>query len=111
MDITTSTWTELLQQFFPIFTAPGAEIFSQLMIGWILCTVRRTVTGILPFANPTALGRRTSGLAYQHAIAPKKWSDLDRVGCADDQRSSSMVAGKAVSGGRRRILRHSGGKR
>jgi hypothetical protein len=54
MDIITSTWTELLQQFFPIFTAPGAEIFSQLMVGWVLCTVRRTVTGILPFADPLA---------------------------------------------------------
>lgn len=49
-----STWTTLLQQFFPLFTAPGAEIFSRLMIGWILCTTRRTVTGILPFADPWA---------------------------------------------------------
>ncbi len=54
MDTITSTWTELLQQFFPIFTALGAEIFSRLMIGWILCTARRTVTGILPFADPWA---------------------------------------------------------
>ena len=200
MGTITSTWTELLQQFFPIFTAPGAEIFSQLMVGWVLCTVRRTVTGILPFAdplaktrprclspllarcplehgkavatagqntdsdilsqrtpyagsgrytvssqrqksrgrglvarrrpfdpekhrlclgsesggvdlaNPAALGRRASGLAYQHAVAPKKWPDLDRIGCADDKRGLSVVAAKAVSGGRGRVLRHSGGK-
>ena len=47
-----STWTELLQQFFPIFTIPGAAIFVRLVTGWILCTTRRTVTGLLPFADP-----------------------------------------------------------
>ncbi len=52
MNIITSAWTELIQQFFPIFTAPGAKIFARLIEGWILCTVRRTVTGILPFADP-----------------------------------------------------------
>jgi len=71
MDITTSTWTELLQQFFPIFTAPGAEIFSQLMIGWILCTVRRTVTGILPFADPWA---KHAHDAYHRFFPDARWS-------------------------------------
>lgn len=52
-----STWAGLLQQFFPVFTVPGAEIFLKLITGWILCTVRRKVTGILPFADP----------AYEHA--------------------------------------------
>jgi hypothetical protein len=47
-----STWTDIIQQFFPIFTAPGTEIFSCLMTGWIMCTARRTITGILPFADP-----------------------------------------------------------
>lgn len=71
MDITTSTWTELLQQFFPIFTAPGAEIFSQLMTGWILCTVRRTVTGILPFADPWA---KHAHDAYHRFFPAARWS-------------------------------------
>jgi hypothetical protein len=43
----TSTWTALFQQFFPIFTAPGAAIFTRLMTGWVLCTMRRTVTGMI----------------------------------------------------------------
>jgi len=47
-----STWTDIIQQFFPIFTAPGTQIFSNLMTGWILCTTRRTTTGIIPFADP-----------------------------------------------------------
>ena len=49
---TISTWTDILNQFFLIFTAPGAKILVRLVEGWILCTVRRTVTGILPFADP-----------------------------------------------------------
>lgn len=49
---TISTWTDIIQQFFPIFTAPGAQIFARLITGWVLCTTRRTVTGIIPFADP-----------------------------------------------------------
>jgi len=71
MDILTSTWAELLQQFFPIFTAPGAEIFSQLMVGWILCTVGRTITGILPFADPRA---RHAHDAYHRFLPDGRWS-------------------------------------
>jgi len=47
-----SAWTLILQQYFPIFTKPGAKIFSELITGWILCTVRRTVTAIIPLADP-----------------------------------------------------------
>jgi len=71
MDIITSTWTELVQQFFPLFTAPGAEIFSRLMIGWILCTTRRTVTGILPFADPWA---KRAHDAYHRFLPDARWS-------------------------------------
>ena len=47
----TSTWTGLIQQFFSISTAPGADIFFRLTVSWVLCTARRTVTGMLPFAD------------------------------------------------------------
>ena len=47
-----SAWHELLGQFFHLFTKPGAKIFANLMTGWILCTTRRTITGIQPFADP-----------------------------------------------------------
>jgi len=46
----------LVQLFCSAFTAPGAEIFVALVSGWVLCTGRRTITGILPFADPD--GRR-----------------------------------------------------
>jgi len=49
---TVSTWTTLIRQFFPVFTAPGSQIFLALVTGWVLCTGRHTLTGILPFADP-----------------------------------------------------------
>ena len=54
MDTTSaiSTWTALIRQFFPVFTAPGTQIFLALVTGWVLCTGRHTITGILPFADP-----------------------------------------------------------
>ena len=70
MPTITSTWTELLQQFFPIFTAPGAALFVRLMTGWVLCTRRRTVTGLLPFADP--LGLRAHD-AYHRFLPDTRW--------------------------------------
>jgi len=52
MVTTITTWMSLIQQFFPIFTQPVRVIFARLATGWILCNVRRTVTGMLTFADP-----------------------------------------------------------
>ena len=70
-----STWTDIIQQFFPIFTAPGAEIFSRLMTGWILCTARRTITGILPFADPCF---QRAHDAYHRFFPDSHW-DINRL--------------------------------
>jgi len=66
----TSTWTDIIQQFFPVFTAPGAEIFLRLMTGWVLCTTRRTITGMIPFADP--LGLRAHD-AYHRFLPDARW--------------------------------------
>ena len=66
-----STWTDIIQHFFPIFTAPGAKIFARLIEGWILCTVRRTVTGILPFADPA---NERAHDAYHRFFPDARWS-------------------------------------
>ena len=75
MDTNISTWTELLQQFFPIFTAPGADIFVRLMTGWVLCTRRRTVTGMLPFADPPGVRAHD---AYHRFLPDARW-DMHRL--------------------------------
>ena len=67
----TSTWTGLLQQFFPIFTTPATQIFLRLITGWILCTARRTVTGLIPFADPMGLRAHDS---YHRFFPDARWS-------------------------------------
>lgn len=71
MYITTSARTELFQQFLPIFTIPTAQIFLRLTTGWILCTVRRTVTGIIPFADPLNLRAHDT---YHRFFPDARWS-------------------------------------
>lgn len=71
MHIITSAWTELLRQFFPIFTTPTAKIFIRLMTGWILCTARRTVTGMIPFADPLTWRAHD---AYHRFLPDARWS-------------------------------------
>ena len=66
-----SAWTLLVQQFFPVFTTPGAEIFSRLITGWILRTTRRTITGIIPLADPR--GQRSHD-AYHRFFPDARWS-------------------------------------
>jgi len=68
---TISTWTDIINQFFLIFTAPAAKILARLIEGWILCTVRRTVTGMLPFADPT---NERAHDAYHRFFPDARWS-------------------------------------
>jgi len=50
-----SAWNAYLQQLIPVFTTPTAQIFLRLATGWVLCTSRRTFTGIIPFADPDGI--------------------------------------------------------
>jgi len=68
---TISTWTGIINQFLFIFTAPGAKILVRLLEGWVLCTVRRTVTGILPFADPA---NERAHDAYHRFFPDARWS-------------------------------------
>lgn len=70
MDATITTWMSLVEYFLPIFTRPTREIFIRLTMGWILCTARRTITGILPFADP--LGIRAHD-AYHRFLPDGRW--------------------------------------
>jgi hypothetical protein len=66
----TSTWDAIIQYFFPVFTAPTTQVFLSLVTGWILCTAKHTVTGILPFADPK--GRRAHD-AYHRFFPDASW--------------------------------------
>jgi len=65
-----STWQTIIQQFFPIFTAPTADIFMTLVTGWVLCTAKHTITAILPFADPQ--GSRAHD-AYHRFFPDASW--------------------------------------
>ena len=70
MATTITTWTSLLNPYLGIFTQPGRVIFVRLTTGWILCTVKRTVTGMLPFADP--LGEQAHD-AYHRFFPDARW--------------------------------------
>lgn len=44
----TPSFTDLLQQFTPIFTAPTFQTFLQILTGWILSQRKRSVNPVLP---------------------------------------------------------------
>jgi DDE superfamily endonuclease len=73
--ISISTWTRLVQSFSPAFTAPTTQIFLALISGWILCTSRRTMTGMIPFADPE--GRHAHD-AF-HRLLPKARWEMDTL--------------------------------
>ena len=45
-------WQALLTMTTAAFTRPAYRIFCQIASGWILCPVRRTITGMMPTADP-----------------------------------------------------------
>ena len=69
--IITSTWDTIIQYFFPIFTVPTTEIFLNLITGWVLCTAKHTITGILPFADPA--GQKAHD-AYHRFFPDASWA-------------------------------------
>jgi hypothetical protein len=69
-----ATWTSLIQPFLIFFTQPGGVIFTRLISGWVLCTVRRTVTGMLPYADPD--GRQAHD-AFHRFFPDARWNMTD----------------------------------
>ena len=68
--ILTSAWDAIILNFSPLFIQPTAHIFINLITGWILCTCRHTITGILPFAEPK--GKRPHD-AYHRLFPKSRW--------------------------------------
>jgi hypothetical protein len=66
-----SAWTDIIQYFFPIFTTPTTKVFMNLISGWILCTAKHTITGILPFAEPD---KQRAHDAYHRFFPDASWA-------------------------------------
>jgi hypothetical protein len=69
--VITSTWQNIIKHFFPVFTVPTANIFASLVCGWVLCTGRRTVTGMIRFAELFAPRPHD---AYHRFFSKARWS-------------------------------------
>jgi hypothetical protein len=65
-----STLQEMLLSLLCVFTAPGGEIFLRLVAGWIVCPTRRTITAMIPFADPDG---RCSHDAYHRFFRAGAW--------------------------------------
>ena len=50
-----STLQGILLSVLPVFTQPSGQVFLRLVVGWVLCPTRRTVTGTIPYADPDGL--------------------------------------------------------
>ena len=50
-----STLQGILLSVLPVFTQPSGQVFLRLVVGWVVCPSRRTVTGMIPFADPEGL--------------------------------------------------------
>lgn len=66
-----SAWDQLLLMFFWAFTEPTARTFTGLATGWVLAPGRRTITGIIPFADPD---RKRSHDSYHGFFPDAAWS-------------------------------------
>ena len=71
MGATIKTWTSIIKQFSPVFTVPTFQVFVSMMTGWILCTIRRTTTGIIPFADPQ---RKRPHDAFHRIFPNARWA-------------------------------------
>jgi hypothetical protein len=66
----TTTWQSTVAHYATEFTAPSFLLFSQLLTAWLLCTGRRTVTGMLRLIEPT---QRRAHDAYHRLLRTGAW--------------------------------------
>lgn len=68
-------WQALLTMTTAAFTRPAYRIFCQIASGWILCPVRRTITGMMPTADPE---RKRPHDAFHYFFRDAAWK-ADRL--------------------------------
>jgi len=71
---TVSGWDRLLSTFSWAFTQPTAATFRRLITGWVLATSRRTISGVIPFADP---GGERSHDSYHRFVSHAAWAAAD----------------------------------
>ena len=62
----------------PVFTKPAFITCIRLVVGWILCPGRRTITGLYPFADPK---RKHCVQAYHYFFRAASWLQSKLFAC------------------------------
>jgi hypothetical protein len=70
-----SALDSLLLEFAPAFTAPSFENFAGLLVGWILCVGRRTITNVIRAGD---LDRHKGHSAFHRFFSHARW-ELDAL--------------------------------
>ena len=68
-------WQALLAVTTAAFTRPAYRLFCQIASGWILCPVRRTITGMMPTADPE---RKRPHDAFHYFFRDAAWCSGSR---------------------------------
>jgi len=69
-----TAWDAWVNLFLGTFTLPTGQVFVRLLTGWILCNSRRTITGMIRWADPQ--GRRAHD-AYHRFFRDAAWAMED----------------------------------
>ena len=70
MTETLLVWNALMAGFAPVFTEPTGRLFADMMVGWVLCPGRHTVTRIYQIAEPD---RKRSHDEYHRFFPEAAW--------------------------------------
>jgi hypothetical protein len=65
-----TAWDALVNTFLGMFTQPTGLLFTRLLTGWILCNSRRTITGMLRWADPGGIRAHD---AYHRFFTDSPW--------------------------------------
>jgi hypothetical protein len=65
-----SSLEAILLSLFPVFSQPSGQLFLRMVVGWIVCPTRRTITAMIPYADPD--GYRTHD-AYHRFFRVGAW--------------------------------------
>jgi SRSO17 transposase len=71
-----STFYEIVLEFAPVFTAPSFENFCVIVLGWLLCQGRRTVTEVICAAGLNGVRHHS---AFHRFFSRARWA-LDETG-------------------------------
>jgi SRSO17 transposase len=71
-----STFYEIVLEFAPVFTAPSLENFCVIVLGWLLCQGRRTITGVIGAAGMAGVRHHA---AFHRFFSHARWC-LDEMG-------------------------------